>query len=156
MFSTMTKAPLDAAILNRGLSTYEKPIQALLDAPMFPIRWRWNASRSLALLRWRGGKRVPPRLQRMQAEDLISAQAFDGSQAQLRMKQASVEVLRKRIAQQQAMLASSLDDLEKTTVVAPMDGVVTRLDHEEGEVVIGAQSFSPTVTSPRDTSSAAS
>ena len=46
--------------------------QALLDAPMFPIRWRWNASRSLALLRFRGGRKVPPRLQRMQAEDLIA------------------------------------------------------------------------------------
>jgi HlyD family secretion protein len=54
-------------------------------------------------------------------------------------------VLRKRIAQQQAMLASVQDDLEKTTIAAPMDGVVTRLEREEGEVVIGAQSFSPTV-----------
>ncbi len=47
-------------------------VQALLDAPMFGIRWRWNASRSLALLRFRGGRRVPPRLQRMQAEDLVA------------------------------------------------------------------------------------
>jgi ATP-dependent Lhr-like helicase len=47
-------------------------IQALLDAPMFTIRWRWNASRSLAVPRWRGGRRVPPRLLRMQAEDLIA------------------------------------------------------------------------------------
>src|SRR5262249_28116048 len=37
------------------------------------------------------------------------------------------------------------DDLEKTTVVAPMDGIVTSLQKEEGETVIGAQSFSPTV-----------
>jgi len=85
------------------------------------------------------------RAEKMQAEALISQQDYDTSMAQLRMKEASVEALRKRIAQQQAMLASSQDDLEKTTVVAPMDGVVTRLDREEGEVVIGAQSFSPTV-----------
>lgn len=85
------------------------------------------------------------RAEEMKAEELISAQEYDAAQAQLRMKQATAEVLRKRIAQQQAMLASSQDDLEKTTVVSPMDGVVTRLDHEYGEVVIGAQSFSPTV-----------
>ena len=47
--------------------------QALLDAPMFGTRWRWNATRALALPRFRGGKRVPPPLQRMRAEDLIAA-----------------------------------------------------------------------------------
>lgn len=46
--------------------------QALLDAPMFEIRWRWNASTALAVLRRRAGKRVPAQLQRMQSEDLIS------------------------------------------------------------------------------------
>jgi len=50
-------------------------IQALLDAPMFEIRWRWNASRALAILRMREGGRVPPQIQRMQSEDLI-AQTF--------------------------------------------------------------------------------
>lgn len=47
-------------------------VQALLDAPMFEVRWRWNASRSLALLRRRNGKRVPAQLQRMNAQDLVA------------------------------------------------------------------------------------
>ena len=47
-------------------------VQALLDAPMFQVRWRWNASRALAVPRWRGGRRTPPYLQRMQAEDLVA------------------------------------------------------------------------------------
>lgn len=47
-------------------------IQALLDAPMFELRWRWNATVALAIARMRSGKRVPPQLQRMQAEDLIA------------------------------------------------------------------------------------
>jgi ATP-dependent Lhr-like helicase len=47
-------------------------VQALLDAPMFEVRWRWNATRALALLRNRGGKKVPPQLQRMAAEDLVA------------------------------------------------------------------------------------
>ena len=46
-------------------------IQALLDAPMFATRWRWVAGVSLALPRFRGGKKVPPQLTRMAAEDLI-------------------------------------------------------------------------------------
>src|SRR6201988_1759019 len=47
--------------------------QALLDAPMWNICWRWNASRSLAILRRRGGKKIPAQLQRMDAEDLLTA-----------------------------------------------------------------------------------
>src|SRR6266705_1541884 len=48
-------------------------VQAMLDAPMFGSRWRWNATRALAVLRFRGGKKVPTPLQRMDAEDLIAA-----------------------------------------------------------------------------------
>ena len=48
-------------------------VQALLDAPMFGIRWRWNASRALALPRQRGGRRIPAPLQRMESENLLSA-----------------------------------------------------------------------------------
>ncbi|MFS8084598.1 MAG: ATP-dependent DNA helicase, partial [Acidobacteriota bacterium] len=46
--------------------------QALLDAPMFNIRWRWNATRALAIPRWRSGGKVAPQLQRMAAEDLLA------------------------------------------------------------------------------------
>ncbi|HZF26832.1 MAG TPA: DEAD/DEAH box helicase [Steroidobacteraceae bacterium] len=47
-------------------------VQAVLDAPLFTTRWRWNASISLAVRRSRNGKRTPAPLQRMAAEDLIS------------------------------------------------------------------------------------
>jgi ATP-dependent Lhr-like helicase len=47
-------------------------IQAVLDSPMFTARWRWNASISLAIRRSSGGKRTPPNIQRMAAEDLIA------------------------------------------------------------------------------------
>jgi len=47
-------------------------VQALLDAPMFGTRWRWNASRALAVQRRWFDKRVPPMLQRMQGEDLVA------------------------------------------------------------------------------------
>jgi ATP-dependent Lhr-like helicase len=47
--------------------------QALLDSPMFTTRWRWVVGVSLALPRFRGGRKVPPQLARMGAEDLIGA-----------------------------------------------------------------------------------
>ena len=47
--------------------------QATLDSPMFAARWRWIAGTSLALPRFRGGKKVPAPLQRMRAEDLIAS-----------------------------------------------------------------------------------
>ncbi|HEY4414429.1 MAG TPA: DEAD/DEAH box helicase [Verrucomicrobiae bacterium] len=48
-------------------------VQALLDSPMFPIRWRWNATRSLALPRHRGGRKIAAPLQRMESENLLAA-----------------------------------------------------------------------------------
>ena len=47
--------------------------QAMLDSPMFGARWKWNASRALAVPRFSGGKKVPPPIQRMRADDLLAA-----------------------------------------------------------------------------------
>ena len=47
--------------------------QAILYVPLFPTRWRWNVTRALAVPRQRGGKRVPPFLQRMKSDDLLAA-----------------------------------------------------------------------------------
>jgi len=47
-------------------------VQALLDAPMFGTRWRWNATASLAVRRMNGGKKTPPQFQRSDAEDLLT------------------------------------------------------------------------------------
>ena len=47
-------------------------IQAVLDAPLFGVRWRWNAGTALALPRYTGGRKVAPQLQRMKSEDLIA------------------------------------------------------------------------------------
>jgi HlyD family secretion protein len=85
------------------------------------------------------------RSKRMHADKLISDQVFEQAEAELKMKTAQVQSQRERIAQQAAALETNRDDLAKTTVVAPMDGIVTALLKEEGEMVIGAQSFSPTV-----------
>ncbi|HYD56832.1 MAG TPA: DEAD/DEAH box helicase [Burkholderiales bacterium] len=48
-------------------------VQALLDAPMFATRWRWDATTALALPRFRGGRKVPPQIARMESEDLLAS-----------------------------------------------------------------------------------
>src|SRR5437870_5616784 len=88
-FELQAAATEDAIILSLGpqhsfpledVFQYLKPataehllVQAMLDAPVFGTRWRWNATRALAVLRFRGGRKVPTPLQRMEAEDLIAA-----------------------------------------------------------------------------------
>ncbi|MBX9850484.1 MAG: DEAD/DEAH box helicase [Cytophagaceae bacterium] len=87
-FELQAAATEDAIILSLG-STHSFPlkevfnylksrsvreilVQALLDSPMFGVRWRWNASCALAIQRRKAGQRVAPQLQRMQAEDLVA------------------------------------------------------------------------------------
>jgi HlyD family secretion protein len=85
------------------------------------------------------------RSKKMRAEQLIADQQFEQADADLKMKAAAVDAQKRRVRQQEAMLASTSDDVKKTSVIAPMNGVVTSLQKEQGESVIGAQSFSPTV-----------
>jgi len=91
-----------------------------------------------------GARLAYDRAKQMQKDRLISAQAFDQAEAEFKMKTAAVESARRRVAQLQAQLDSTRDELDKTTVTSPMDGVVTSLPKEQGEMVIGALSFSPT------------
>ena len=72
--STSHSFPLDE--VTRYLhsnSVREVLIQAMLDAPMFGVRWRWNATTALALPRFQSGSKVPPQLQRMKSEDLLAS-----------------------------------------------------------------------------------
>jgi HlyD family secretion protein len=85
------------------------------------------------------------RAKTMHEDKLISQQAFDQAEADFKMKTANVEAAHRRVAQLQAQLDSTRDELHKTTVYSPMSGVVTSLPKEEGEMVIGAMSFNPTV-----------
>ncbi|AUY36056.1 DEAD/DEAH box helicase [Pseudomonas sp. PONIH3] len=48
-------------------------IQALLDAPLFGVRWHWNAAVTMALPRYVGGRKVAPQIQRMKSEDLVAS-----------------------------------------------------------------------------------
>ena len=71
---TQHSFPLDEVFHYLNSKTVrELLVQALLAAPMFPVRWRWNAERALALPRQRGGHKVAAPLQRMAAENLLAA-----------------------------------------------------------------------------------
>ncbi len=72
--STSHSFPLiDVAHYLHSVTVRDVLIQALLDAPMFGVRWRWNASVALALPRWSGGRKTPPQIMRMRSEDLLAS-----------------------------------------------------------------------------------
>ena len=65
--------------------------QSVLVAPMFQVRWRWNITRALAVLRTQGSKRVPPHLQRFRSDDLL-ASAFPETVGCLENHHGDVEI----------------------------------------------------------------
>ena len=72
--STSHSFPLDeVARYLHSATALDVLVQALLDAPLFGVRWRWNATTALALPRFAGGSKVAPQLQRMKSEDLLAA-----------------------------------------------------------------------------------
>ena len=66
--------PLEVIFRFLTVDTVEEVLtQAMLPSPMFGTRWRWNASRALAVLRFAGGRKVPPPIQRMRSDDLLAS-----------------------------------------------------------------------------------
>jgi ATP-dependent Lhr-like helicase len=63
----------DAARYLHSNTVRQVLVQALCAAPMFGVRWRWTAGIALALPRFRGGKKIPPQIARMNAEDLLAS-----------------------------------------------------------------------------------
>ncbi len=57
----------------RAATAEEVLLQAVLQAPLFGTRWRWDATRALAVMRFSGGRKVPAPLQRMRSDDLLAA-----------------------------------------------------------------------------------
>ena len=78
--STSHSFPLDEVWRYLKAATAEPIlVQALLDAPLFNVRWRWNATTALALPRFAGGRKVAPQLQRMKSDDLLASIFPDGA-----------------------------------------------------------------------------
>ncbi|MCU4184451.1 DEAD/DEAH box helicase [Acidiferrimicrobium sp. IK] len=66
--------PLEEVIRYVRAATVRDTLEhAILDSPMFQSRWRWNLNRALIVLKFRGGRRNPPAIQRMESDDLMAA-----------------------------------------------------------------------------------
>ena len=65
----------DVAGFLKSNSVEQTLTQATLvpPSPMFLSRWRWNLNRALLVLRWKGGRKNPPPIQRMEADDCMAA-----------------------------------------------------------------------------------
>ncbi len=103
-------------------------VQALLDAPMFGTRWRWNATAALAVRRMNGGRRTPPQFQRADAQDLLTV-VFPDQQA------CAENVVGEREIPDHPLVAQTLHDCLHDTM--DVEGFVRLLSRiENGQVSI--------------------
>ncbi|HEV8355579.1 MAG TPA: helicase-related protein, partial [Gemmatimonadales bacterium] len=106
-------------------SAREILVQALLDSPIFATRWRWNANISLAVPRFRNGKKVAPQLQRMEADDLLAA-AFPDAAACLENIPGDREI------PDHPLVDQVIDDcLTEAMDLNGLLGVLRRIEHQE-------------------------
>ncbi|TAK39375.1 MAG: DEAD/DEAH box helicase [Lysobacteraceae bacterium] len=104
-------------------------VQALLDAPLFGARWRWNATTALALPRFVGGRKVAPQLQRMRSEDLL-ASVFPDQVACLE------NIVGEREVPDHPLVAQTLDDcLHEAMDTEGWLSLLRRMEAGEVEVV---------------------
>ena len=104
-------------------------VQALCAAPMFEVRWRWDAGISLALPRFRGGRKVPPQIARMNAEDLL-ASVFPDQVACAENLPGEIEIPDHPLVRQ-----TIRDCLEDAMDIDSFEGVLRRLESGDIRVV---------------------
>jgi ATP-dependent helicase Lhr and Lhr-like helicase len=123
---TQHSFPLDEVFRYLNSKTVrELLIQALLDAPMFTIRWRWNATRSLAVPRFRGGAKIAAPLQRMESENLLAA-VFPDQLACLE------HIVGDREIPDHPLVKQTIDDcLTEAMDIDGLEEVLRRIEHGE-------------------------
>ncbi|OQX59884.1 efflux RND transporter periplasmic adaptor subunit [candidate division KSB1 bacterium] len=71
------------------------------------------------------------RFQELYEKNLCSLADLESAEASLLLAESNVE-------QAEASLKQAADDLSKTTLISPIDGTVTKLNKEEGEIALGS------------------
>jgi ATP-dependent Lhr-like helicase len=104
-------------------------VQALCAAPMFEVRWRWDAGISLALPRFRGGRKIPPQIARMNAQDLL-ASVFPDQVACAENLPGEIEIPDHPLVRQ-----TIRDCLEDAMDIDSFEGVLRRLESGDIRVV---------------------
>jgi ATP-dependent Lhr-like helicase len=123
---TQHSFPLDEVFRYLNSKTVrELLVQALLDAPMFTIRWRWNATRSLAVPRFRGGAKIAAPLQRMESENLLAA-VFPDQLACLE------HIVGDREIPDHPLVKQTIDDcLTEAMDIDGLEEVLRKIEHDE-------------------------
>ncbi len=86
------------------------------------------------------------RQKKLYDEQLIPLEQLEMAKVQYEIARAQWQALRHQIQQAEASLKSTLDNLSKTVYVSPIDGIITSLRVEEGEIaVIGTMNNPGTV-----------
>jgi len=81
-------------------------------------------------------KRAFQRKESLYQKKLISTEELQSAETQYEISKASYDSIAYQIKQAQASLRSTLDNLEKTVYNSPIDGVITSLNVEEGEIAL--------------------
>jgi ATP-dependent Lhr-like helicase len=119
----------EAARYLNSKSVRQVLVQALCAAPMFGVRWRWDAGIALALPRFRGGKKVPPQIARMNAEDLL-ASVFPDQVACAENLPGEIEIPDHPLVRQ-----TIRDCLEDAMDIGAFEALLRRLESGECQVV---------------------
>jgi ATP-dependent Lhr-like helicase len=101
--------------------------QAVLQAPLFNTRWRWDASRALAIVRFRGGKKVPPNILRMLSDDLLAAVFPDAAACQDNLGGRDIEL------PQHPLIDETMKDV--LTEALDLDGLIQVLQKIESNTI---------------------
>ncbi len=114
----------------KSASAHDVLVQALLDAPMFATRWRWNATAALAVRRMSGGRKVPPQFQRSDAQDMLCV-VFPEQQA------CAENLIGERDIPDHPLVAQTLRDcLHETMDAEGFASLLKRMEAGEVEVVV--------------------
>lgn len=99
--------------------------QAILQSPLFKTRWRWAATRSLALVRFRKGKKVPPNIQRMLSDDLLAAVFPDAAACQDNLGGRDIELPDHPLINE-TMKDALTEALDLEGLISILQGIITK------------------------------